>query len=70
MAGERLRAMWPELRRMLRQVDEKLKFDPNNSELRNQQKDLTKWIDWLMKDAGRRAMRDALRRPPGKRKKD
>ena len=70
MAQERLRAMWPEFRRMLRQVDEKLKSDPKNSELRKQQEDLTKWIDWLMEDAGRRAMRDALRRPPGKPKKD
>ena len=60
MAGERLRAMWPELRRMLRQVDEKLKSDPKNSELVTRQRELTKWIDWLMKDAGRRAMRDAL----------
>jgi hypothetical protein len=70
MAGERLRTMEPELRRMLRQVDEKLKSDPKNSELITQQSELTKWIDWLMKDAGRRAMRDALRRPPGKPKKD
>ena len=70
MAGERLRAMWPELERMLRQVDEKLKSDPKNSELVTQQRELTKMIDWLMKDAGSRAMRDALRRPPGKPKKD
>jgi hypothetical protein len=70
MAGERLRTMEPELRRMLRQVDEKLKSDPKNSELITQQSELTKWIDWLMKDAGRRAMRDALRRPPGKPIKD
>jgi hypothetical protein len=69
MAGERLRAMWPELRQMLRQVDEKLKSDPKNSELITQQRELTKWIDWLMKDAGRCAMRDALRRPPGKQKR-
>ena len=40
MAQERLRAMWPQLRRMLRQVDEKLKSDPKNSELRKQQEDL------------------------------
>ena len=70
MAGERLRAMGPEFRRMLRQVDEKLKSDPKNSELITRQRELTKWIDWLMKDAGRGAMRDALRRPPGKPKKD
>jgi Family of unknown function (DUF5681) len=70
MAGERLRAMWPELRRMLSQADEKLKSDPKNSELRKQQKELAKIIDWLNKDAERRAMRDALRRPPGKPKKD
>jgi hypothetical protein len=70
MAGERLRAMWPELERMLRRVDEKLKSDPKNSELVTQQRELTKMIDWLMKDAGNRAMRDALRRPPGKPKKD
>src|SRR3984893_7722471 len=70
MAGEQLRAMWPELERMLRQVNEKLESDPNNSELRKQQEDLTKWVGWLMKDEGRRAMRDALRRPPGKPKKD
>src|SRR5580704_6279774 len=54
MAGERLRTMEPVLRRMLRQVDEKLKSDPKNSELITQQSELTKWIDWLMKDAGRR----------------
>jgi hypothetical protein len=70
IAEERLRAMWPELRRMLRQGDEKLKSDPKNSELRKQQKELAEIIDWLMKDTGRRAMRDALRRPPGKPKKD
>jgi hypothetical protein len=70
MAGEQLRAMWPELERMLRQVNEKLESDPKNSELRKQQEDLTKWVGWLMKDEGRRAMRDALRRPPGKPKKD
>jgi hypothetical protein len=70
MAGERLRAMWPELERMLRQVNEKLESDSNNSELRKQQEDLTKWVGWLMKDEGRRAMRDALRRPPGKPKED
>jgi hypothetical protein len=70
MAQERLRAMWPEFRQMLRQVDEKLKSDPKNSELIAQQREITKWIDWLMKDAGRRALRDAIRRPPGKPKKD
>ena len=70
MAGEQLRAMWPELERMLRQVNEKLESDPKNSELITQQRELTKWVGWLMKDAGRRAMRDALRRPPGKPKKD
>ena len=70
MAQERLRAMWPQLRRMLRQVDEELKSDPNNSELRKEQENLTKSIDWLMKDAERRVMRDALRRPPGQPKKD
>jgi len=70
MAQERLRAMWPEFRQMLRQVDEKLESDPKNSELIAQQREITKWIDWLMKDPGRRALRDAIRRPPGKPKKD
>jgi phosphoglycerate-specific signal transduction histidine kinase len=69
-AQEWLRAMWPEFRQMLRQVDEKLKSDPKNSELIAQQREITKRIDWLMKDAGRRALRDAIRRPPGKPKKD
>jgi hypothetical protein len=70
MAQERLRAMWPELERMLRQVNEKLESDASNSELRKQKEELTKWVGWLMKDAGRRATRDALRRPPGKPKKE
>ena len=61
--------VWPVLERMLRQVNEKLESDSNNSELRKQQEDLTKLVGWLMKDEGRRAMRDALRRPPGKPKK-
>jgi hypothetical protein len=69
-AREQFRAMWPKLERMLRQVNEKLKSDPKNSELITQQRELTKWIDWLMKDAERRAIRDALRRPPEKPNKD
>ena len=69
MAQERLRAMGPELERMLKQVNEKLESDSNNSELRMQQRELAKMVGWLRDDAQRRFMRDALRRTPGKSRK-
>ena len=69
-AQEWLRANSMEFVLSLARINEKLKSDPKNSELRKQQKELAKTIDWLTKDARRRAMRDAVRRPPGKPKKD
>src|ERR1700730_8966180 len=61
MAQEWLRAMGPELERMLKQVNEKLESDSNNSELRMQQRELAKIVGWIPDDAQRRFMRDELR---------
>jgi hypothetical protein len=67
-AQERLRKEWLEFLQRLRQIDEELKSDPENSELREEQKQLEKYTDWLIKDAQKRLLRDALRRRPEKSK--
>src|SRR3984893_11263879 len=69
LAQERLREMWPDLLKRLWQIEEQIESDPKNLELRKEKKTLDAITDWLAKDAGRRAMRDALRRPPGKPKR-
>jgi nickel-dependent lactate racemase len=69
-----LRARWPDLERGLMQINEQLESDPKNSELREQQRNLEKIVDWFhddaMKQAMKRTMRDALRRTLGKSRKD
>jgi hypothetical protein len=69
-----LRANSPELVRRLRQINEKLESDPKNSKLRKKQRELAKIADWFhddtMKQAKKRTMRDALRRTPGKARKE
>jgi hypothetical protein len=67
-AQEWLREKWPDFIQRLRQIDEELKSDPENSELRAEQKRLENYTDWLMKDSERRFQRDALRRRPEKSK--
>src|ERR1700731_3183864 len=69
MAQERLREMGPDLLKRLWKIEEQIESDPKNLELRKEKKKLDEITDWLVKDAGRRAARDALRRPPGKTKK-
>jgi hypothetical protein len=73
-AQEWLRANLLEFVRRLRQINEQLESDPKNSELRKEQRELAKIVDWLrddeMKQAMKRTMRDALRRTPGKSRKD
>ena len=70
MAQERLREMRPDFLKRLRKIEEQIESDPKNLELRKEKKTLDQIIGWLVKDTGRRAMRDALRRPPGKSKMD
>jgi hypothetical protein len=67
---EWLRANSMEFVQSLVQVNMKLESDPNNSELRKEQRELAKIIDWLRDNALKRTVRDALRRPPGKSRKD
>jgi hypothetical protein len=69
-AQEWLRANSMEFLGSLVQVNEKLESDPNNSKPRKEQRELAKIIDWLRDDNLKRTMRDALRRPPGKSRKD
>jgi hypothetical protein len=69
-AQEWLRANSMEFVQSLVQVNMKLESDPNNSELRKEQSELAKIIDWLRDNALKRTVRDALRRPPGKSRKD
>jgi hypothetical protein len=56
------------------QINEQLESDPKNSELRKQQREFAKFVGWLRDDmlkcSMKRTMRDALRRPPGKSRKD
>jgi len=63
---EWLRAETPKMVRTLMQINEQLESDPKNSELRKQQRNLEKIADWYyddaLKQAEKRAMRDALRR--------
>src|ERR1700730_12361108 len=65
-AQEWLRAETPKMVRTLMQINEQLESDPKNSELRKQQRNLEKIADWYyddaLKQAEKRAMRDALRR--------
>ena len=65
-AQEWLRAETPKMVRRLMQINEQLESDPKNSELRKQQRELAKMVDWYyddaLKQAEKRAMRDALRR--------
>jgi hypothetical protein len=72
-AQEWLRADLPEFVRRLAQIYEQLESDPKNSELRKQQRNLEKIADWYyddaLKQAEKRAMRDALRRTWEKSKK-
>ena len=70
LAQERLREMRPDFLKRLRKIEEQIESDPKNLELRKEKKTLDAITDWLVKDARRRAMRDALRQPPGKPKKD
>jgi hypothetical protein len=70
VAQERLREMGLDLLKRLWQIEEQIESDPKNLELRKEKKTLDAITDWLIKDAGKRAARDALRRPPGKPKKD
>ena len=65
-----MRANSMEFVQSLVQVNMKLESDPNNSELRKEQRELAKIIDWLRDNALKRTVRDALRRPPGKSRKD
>jgi Family of unknown function (DUF5681) len=51
-------------------ISGRLESEPNNLELRKEQKELAKIIDWIRNDALKRSVRDALRRPPGKLRKD
>ena len=70
LAQERLREMRPDFLKRLRKIEEQIESGPKNLELRKEKKTLDAITDWLVKDARRRAMRDALRQPPGKPKKD
>ncbi|MGI8568237.1 MAG: hypothetical protein ACR2KT_03755 [Methylocella sp.] len=69
-----LRAKSPELMRRLMQINEQLESDPENSELRKEQRELAKIVDWLRDDtlkcSMKRTIRDALRRAPEKSRKD
>ncbi len=73
-AQEWLRAKLPEMVRRLRQINEQLESDPKNSELRKEQRERAKIVDWLcddaMKQAMKRTMRHELRRTLGKSRKD
>jgi hypothetical protein len=73
-AQEWLRADLPEFVRRLVQINEQLESDPKNSELRKEQRELAKIVDWFrdddMKQATKRTMRDELRRTLGKSRKD
>jgi hypothetical protein len=73
-AEEWLRANSQEIKRCLMQINEQLESDPKNSELRKQQREFAKFVGWLRDDmlkcSMKRTMRDALRRPPGKSRKD
>jgi hypothetical protein len=62
--------MRPDFLKRLRKIEEQIESGPKNLELRKEKKTLDAITDWLVKDARRRAMRDALRQPPGKPKKD
>jgi Family of unknown function (DUF5681) len=70
LAQERLREMWPDFLKRIWKIEEQIGSDPKNLALRKEKKTLDEITGWLVKDAGRRAMRDALRRTPGKPKKD
>jgi hypothetical protein len=63
-AQEWLREKRPDFHQRLRQIEEELKSDPENSELREEQEQLQNCTDWLMKDLKRRFLRDAIRRRP------
>jgi Family of unknown function (DUF5681) len=72
-AQEAFRAMWPKFERMLTETNAKLESDPNNPELRQHQRELKKFVgslrDDALKQAMKRATRDALRPKPQKPKK-
>ena len=70
LAQERMREMGPDYLKRLWKIEEQIESDPKNLELRKEKKMLDEITGWLVKDAGRRAVRDALRRPSGKPKKD
>ena len=70
LAQERLREMWPDFLKRIWKIEEQIGSDPKNLALRKEKKTLDAITGWLVKDARRRAMRDALRRTPGKPKKD
>ena len=65
-AQNKLRAMWPTLEQMLTEVDEKMKSDPNDINLRKKKKELTKMLAWICDDSLKRYVRDAIRKLPSK----
>lgn len=68
-AQESSRAGKVEFFRDLQRVEAELESDPENSELRERQKQLVKITDWLLEDQRKRFLRDSLRTPPWKTKK-
>ena len=65
-AQELLREGKIEFFRDLRRVEAELESDPENSELRERQKQLVEITDWLLEDQRKRFLRDSLRNPPWK----
>jgi hypothetical protein len=60
-AQDALHAKWPDLERDLRKINEKIESNPNDLSLRKEQKELTKIVEWIREDAGKRSLRDATR---------
>jgi hypothetical protein len=58
-AQTRLRTMWPVMEQSLKEINEEIESNPNDSSLRKIQKRTTKIVNWLRDDALKRRMRDA-----------
>jgi uncharacterized small protein (DUF1192 family) len=64
MAQDQLCAEGPELVKELREIDERIKSNPNDLSLRKQQKELTKNLNFVFEIIRKRNLRRALRTAP------
>lgn len=69
-ALDRSRAMWPVMEQLLKEINEEIESDPEDSSGRRLQKRLTKILEWLRKDDLKRRARDARMSMDNKASKD